>query len=48
MSRIRGLRVGWISLIEHSCLSFCFLWFLFCLCAGEDLPLSSGDTSEDC
>jgi hypothetical protein len=22
--------------------------FLFCLCAGEDLPLSSGDVDEGC
>jgi hypothetical protein len=36
-----------ISLVEHSRSSFYFLWFLFCLCAGEDLPLSSGDADED-
>jgi hypothetical protein len=38
----------WISLIERSHLNFYFLWFLFSLCAGEDLHLSSGDADEGC
>jgi hypothetical protein len=33
-----------ISLIEHSPLSFALV--VPCLCADEDLPLSSGDTDE--
>jgi hypothetical protein len=37
----------WISLIEHSCSSFCSYCF-FCLCAGEDIPPSSGDADEGC
>jgi hypothetical protein len=46
-----------ISLVERSLSSFCFLWFcficvlfvvLFRLCAGEDLPLSSGNADEGC
>jgi hypothetical protein len=44
-----GLR--WISLIERSRSlrsSFCFSWFLFYLCAGEDLPLFSSDANKGC
>jgi hypothetical protein len=36
-----------ISFVERSRSSFCFCGFCF-ICAGEDLPLSSGDADEGC